>query len=82
MDQPTYNNKKAIITALLKVWAKNIWGREENKAEREAFLNGIPAGRFGEPEDAANLAYFLACDEVEFLNSLTIPLDGGKLAST
>lgn len=68
-------------TIVMTEMAKNIWGREENKAERESFLKGIPAGRFGSPEDVANLVYFLAGQEAEFLNGLTIPLDGGKLVN-
>ena len=37
-------------------------------------------GRFGIPEDVANLAYFLASTESDYINGQSIPLEGGKMA--
>lgn len=39
--------------------------------------DNIPERRFGEPEEVADLALFLASDEAQFLNGAIIPIDGG-----
>ena len=45
------------------------------KTPGKAMLN--PLGRAGTPEDAADLAAFLASDKATYLNGVIIPLDGG-----
>lgn len=37
----------------------------------------IPAGRFGTPEDVASLVVFLASDRSDFINGVSIEVDGG-----
>jgi 3-oxoacyl-[acyl-carrier protein] reductase len=37
----------------------------------------MPAGRFGEPEEIAALAAFLASDEASYLPTAVIVADGG-----
>ena len=44
--------------------------------ERVALEDEIPAGRFGTPEEVANLAYTLACSH-NYLTGQIITLDGG-----
>lgn len=44
------------------------------------FLNGIPAGRLGQPTDIKGLAVLLASDASEWITGALIPLDGGNLA--
>jgi len=44
------------------------------------FLNGIPAGRLGEPKDIQGLAVLLASDASAWITGAIIPLDGGNLA--
>lgn len=44
--------------------------------ERHSLEDEIPAGRFGTPEEVANLAYFLASD-CNYLTGQIITLDGG-----
>jgi NAD(P)-dependent dehydrogenase (short-subunit alcohol dehydrogenase family) len=46
----------------------------------DVFLRGIPAGRFGKPEDIKGLAIFLASDASEWITGAIIPMDGGNLA--
>ena len=55
--------------------------RMETTAGLEAtYLGGIPRGRFGEPDDIAGLAVFLASDASSWITGALIPLDGGNLA--
>lgn len=59
-------------------------GLEKRIAEkpqlREQFLNGIPAGRFGHPDDIRGLAVLLASDASQWITGALIPMDGGNLA--
>ena len=45
--------------------------REKKKAT-------IPLRRYGTPEDVANLAAFLACEESSYITGQTITIDGGR----
>lgn len=47
---------------------------------RERFLNGIPAGRLGHPNDIRGLAVLLASDASSWITGALIPMDGGNLA--
>ena len=47
---------------------------------REKFLGGIPAGRFGRPDDIRGLTVFLASDSSSWITGALIPMDGGNLA--
>lgn len=47
---------------------------------RDRFLNGIPTGRLGRPEDIKGLAVFLASDASSWITGALIPMDGGNLA--
>jgi 3-oxoacyl-[acyl-carrier protein] reductase len=44
---------------------------------REGILAQIPVGRYGLPEDVANVAAFLASDEASYINGQVIAVDGG-----
>lgn len=41
----------------------------------------VPLGRFGQPEDSADVVVFLAGDGSRFVTGITIPVDGGTLAA-
>ena len=47
---------------------------------RDQFLSGIPAGRFGRPDDIRGLAVLLASDASQWITGALIPMDGGNLA--
>ena len=42
----------------------------------------IPLGRFGQPDDYADVVLFLASDASRFVTGHTIPVDGGTLAAS
>lgn len=44
------------------------------------WLRGIPAGRFGRPDDIRGLAVLLASDASSWITGALIPMDGGNLA--
>jgi len=53
----------------------------QDDPERMArFLVRIPANRLGTPEELAGPAIFLASDMASYVNGVTLPVDGGKLA--
>jgi 3-oxoacyl-[acyl-carrier protein] reductase len=43
----------------------------------EAVRQRIPVGRFGEPEEVAALAVFLASDEAAYITGATLDVNGG-----
>ena len=47
---------------------------------KKTFLNGIPMGRLGKPEDIKGLAIFLASDASAWITGAIIPMDGGNSA--
>ena len=47
---------------------------------KDRFLRGIPAGRFGHPNDIQGLAVLLASDASSWITGALIPMDGGNLA--
>jgi 3-oxoacyl-[acyl-carrier protein] reductase len=52
--------------------------RRENPALYEGTLAGIPSGRFGTPEEIANVATFLVSDQASWVTGQTIAVDGGQ----
>ena len=48
---------------------------------REGYLQSIPMGRAGTPEDVANLAAFLASPESDYITGTVIRIDGGLAIS-
>ncbi len=68
----------AIAPAIVKTrFAKDlIAGENEARA-----LQNYPLGRFGEPEDVARAAAFLASDEASWITGQTLAVDGGMLST-
>ncbi len=52
----------------------------EEEAKKE-MLHEIPLGRFGEPQEPAYAAAFLASDYASYINGINIPVDGGRTGS-
>ncbi|MCH2133819.1 MAG: SDR family oxidoreductase [Phycisphaerales bacterium] len=48
---------------------------------RQQIVNSIPARRIGSPEELAALVAFLSSNEAGYINGVSIPVDGGRLAA-
>jgi len=51
-----------------------------DEADRLATARSIPAGRIGEPREAANAILFLAGDEASYITGAELSVDGGRSA--
>lgn len=43
------------------------------------WVENVPAGRLGQPEELAHLISFLASEKAAYINGVTIPVDGGYI---
>mmetsp|Transcript_21855 Transcript_21855/g.31724 ORF Transcript_21855/g.31724 Transcript_21855/m.31724 type:complete len:321 (-) Transcript_21855:257-1219(-) len=66
-------NPTVVMTAM----GRKLWGDPVHAAPT---LEKIPAGRFGEPHEIADLVLFLASNKSNFINGQAISIDGGITA--
>jgi len=68
-----------IIPGLIRTpMTEDLFG-QEFETERLRFLDAVPLGRPGTPEDVANLIAFLLSPIAGYINGTSIPVDGGFL---
>ena len=54
--------------------------KHENAENWDMFVQAIPMGRLGDPEDIANCALFLASDQGKYITGAELVVDGGVTA--
>ena len=57
----------------------NLLNQRLTREEREAMLNDIPLGRFGDPEDIAGVVSFLCGRDSSYITGTAIEVNGGAL---
>jgi 3-oxoacyl-[acyl-carrier protein] reductase len=60
-----------------KILSEQIRRKNTEEERREYAELEIPVGRFGTPEELANLAVFLASPLASYITGVMIPVDGG-----
>ncbi len=66
----------AILPALIET--DLLKDKEPDPEKRKAYINRIPVGRFGTPEDVAYLVLFLASEYAGYITGQNIIVDGGS----
>ena len=58
-----------------------LWAQveRENRPLYDGILASIPSGRFGTPQEVAELAVFLGSDAGRWITGQTIAVDGGQM---
>jgi 3-oxoacyl-[acyl-carrier protein] reductase len=59
-------------------WIKTAWGDQASKYWQDRAAKESLAGRWGTPEDVARVVRFVAAPKSEFINGVTIPVNGGS----
>ena len=71
-----YGKKNVRFNAIAPGFIETDMTSELPDAIKENILNNVALNRFGQPEEVANVAYFLGSDESSFVNGQTIVVDG------
>lgn len=73
-------NPSPIATRMIEALEAGYAPDAPSKAQAR-FAAGVPLRRYGQPEEVARLALFLASDESSYCTGTTFPIDGGMSAS-
>ncbi len=65
------------VNAIAPGFIKTVLTDAMTEKARDGIMDVIPLGRFGEPEDIAAAAVYLASDEASYLTGQVIQIDGG-----
>jgi NAD(P)-dependent dehydrogenase (short-subunit alcohol dehydrogenase family) len=68
------------VNAIAPGWFPTDMSGKVIERNKEMLLAGIPAGRFGAPDDLKGAAVFLASDASNFVNGNILVIDGGQSA--
>lgn len=60
------------------IWNSTDLSPEDAKKHEEGIAAGIPFGRFGAPEEVANVAAFLVSDEASYVSGAVYAVDGAQ----
>jgi NAD(P)-dependent dehydrogenase (short-subunit alcohol dehydrogenase family) len=52
-------------------------GAQDAEKLKKTFMNSIPLGRFGNPDEIARAVSFLASDDSSFVTGIELCVDGG-----
>jgi NAD(P)-dependent dehydrogenase (short-subunit alcohol dehydrogenase family) len=64
-------------TIVLTDLGKKFWDDPNRIEQRKAKEERIPLHRFAEPQEVANAILYLASPAADFINGVSLPLDGG-----
>jgi NAD(P)-dependent dehydrogenase (short-subunit alcohol dehydrogenase family) len=70
----------AVETPMLADFFRGIPKEQHEEFKRTFVANTVPLGRVITPEEIANVALFLACDESSPITGVALPVDGGYTA--
>ena len=60
-------------------WIRTAWGDEAGDLWQERVRNETPLGRWGTPDDIANLARFLVSSDADYITGQVINANGGAV---
>ena len=67
-----------LVNAIAPGYVDTGWISELPKEEQESIVRRHPVGRWGQPEDIAKVAVFLASNDSDWMTGTTIHIDGGE----
>jgi 3-oxoacyl-[acyl-carrier protein] reductase len=68
-----------LVNAIAPGYIDTGWISELDEQAQAAIVGQIPLERWGQPEDVARVAVFLASDDARYMTGTTIVVDGGAL---